>query len=663
MKNMTLGTILIIAAAAAAALPGGDASAATVVVAEGGSQAQLQAAVDALGGPGVILVPPGSWEFDGTVNVSASNVTILGAGETRTLLRRTHEEDSSFIAVRDASWVRVSGLGIEGNGDAASTSSEYGVSLTNVTDFRVDHCAFAHLGFAGVRTGEATTGVVDHCSFVDIYKPAIANLGYGVVIYGIGTVEDVPYGSPLATFAEDSFFSGCRHASASNAGARYVFRYNHVTANVVSHAIDTHGHEYSTAENGTEWCEVYGNLVDSPVDSYPGVGIRGGTGLVWGNTFNDYATAVRLTEQTDQDTGPVYVWDNTLTPSGGTMVAISTASDPLPPADGVPEAVEEPFPGYTPFTYPHPLVTDLAAAAGPDVTVIDTDGSGQAEVFVDGSGSTAASGSIVAWRWYLGETLVSECMMDILDVPPGEHLLLLEVERDDGLEEHDMAVVEVLEAGPLASSTAWAGHWFPPIVSTGIIRFTLTPSQAGMNGYVAVTGRHAVGAHEDNAVIVRADSDGLFDAYNGDAYESAASIPYEAGVAYAVEITVDVAAGRYSATVDGTLLADGYAFRLAETSLGQLAAWHESGGLSVSDIVIEGSVAKPSEGCIEDILPEEPSVEEVVEGEGDAAENPDAPADAVDADQSVDTPGDTAVDPAPEGGGASGGCSCSLTGM
>jgi hypothetical protein len=300
------------------------------------------------------------------------------------------------------------------------------------------------------------------------------------------------------------------------------------------------------------------------------------------------------------------------------------------------------------------------------MTVIDTDGSGQAEVFVDGSGSTASPGSIVAYRWYLGETLVSECMMDILSVPLGLHLLLLEVERDDGLEEHDLAVVEVLEAGPLSSSTAWAGHWFPPIASTGIIRFTLTPSLAGMNGYAAVTGRHAVDAHEDNAVIVRADSDGLFDAYNGDAYESVASIPCEAGVDYAIEITVDVAAGRYGATVDGTLLADDYAFRLSETSLGQLVAWHDTGGLSVSDIVIEGSVTKPSDGCIEDLFPEEPPIEEVVEsveGDGDAAENPDAPADAGDADQSVDTPGDTAADPAPEGGGASGGCSCSLTGI
>jgi hypothetical protein len=332
IMKATMQTLLLVLAAAG--LAAGHAAAATVVVAEGGSQVQLQAAVDALGGPGVILVPPGQWEFTGTVNVSYPNVTVLGAGDTRTRLIRTHEENSSFIVVRDAAWFRLSGFTIEGNGDPASTTSEYGVSLRNVTDFRVDHCSFAHLGFAGVSTNEATTGVVDHCSFLDIYKPAIANLGYGVVIYGIGTVEDVAYGSALATFAEDSFFSGCRHAAASNAGARYVFRYNHVTGNVVSHAIDTHGHEYTSADNGTEWAEIYGNLVDAPVGSFPAVGLRGGTGLVWSNTFNDYSVAVRLSENTDQDTGPVYVWDNTLTPSGGTMVSISTNPSPSPPADG-----------------------------------------------------------------------------------------------------------------------------------------------------------------------------------------------------------------------------------------------------------------------------------------------------------------------------------------
>ena len=135
---------------------------------------------------------------------------------------------------------------------------------------------------------------------------------------------------------------------------------------------------------------------------------------------------------------------------------------------------------------------------------------------------------------------------------------------------------------------------------------------------------------------------------------------YEAAAAYEVEISLDVAAGRYSATVDGTLLADDYAFRLDEASLGRIVAWHSTGSIGVTDIVVEGSVEKPAEGCIEDIVPVEPPVDDVAEQEGDATVIPDAPADVVDVTGDATPPPDAAADDEPEGGGASGGCGCSV---
>lgn len=570
-----------------------------IEVVTNGSQPALQLLMDDIVGetqPVVILIPPGEWLMQGTVTLQQDNVTVLGAGAARSRFYRTHEEDSAIFLVRNAANVRFSGLALEGNADPASSSSEYGISFNNVSDFRVDRCAFAHSGFGGVRTTGACTGVVDHCAFDQIFKPVINNLGYGVVVYGTGAIQNEPYGSARATFVEDSDFSGCRHALASNNGARYVLRYSRIVQNEVSHAVDAHGHEYGSTV-GTEWVDVYQNVIEDPVWTGYAFAIRGGEGLIWENIIRDYSTAIRLVENTDQDTGPVYVWDNTLDPSGMTLMNASPDTTPTPPADGVPEYVESMPAGYTPYPYPHPLVVDLVAVAGPDMIARLRPGSSDAEVYLDGSASSAAAGSIVATRWHLGSAPLSECARDVVRLPAGLHLLLLEVERDDGLLEHDLSVVEVLAPGDQVSSSDWNPLWFVPIVGTGQVTCTVTPAADAMDGYLAITGRHAVGAHADNAIILRTNNLGQFDAINGAAYQAENVIPYQSGTAYQVNVSVDVGSQRYSAAVNGQVLAQDYAFRTPENSLGQLTAWHSSGGLTVSNLAVSGELAQPDPPC------------------------------------------------------------------
>jgi hypothetical protein len=222
-----------------------------------------------------------------------------------------------------------------------------GVLLENAADFRVDNCSFTHTGFAGVRTNGASWGVVDHSTFDDQYKPRVGTDGYGVVVYGIDALEGEPFGSGRATFVEDSSFSLCRHAVASNKGARYVFRYNYVALNEIAHAADSHGHEYGSTV-GTEWIDVNNNLIEDPIYRGYAVRIRGGMGLVWSNAFIGYNQGIELTQDTDQETGPVYIWDNTLLPDTSPMVrARGTMGTPTyslsPPSD------------YVPYPYPHPL--------------------------------------------------------------------------------------------------------------------------------------------------------------------------------------------------------------------------------------------------------------------------------------------------------------------
>ena len=327
------------------------------------TQAAIQAALDGLGGPGTVTLPPGRYQVDGTLRIRNDGVTLQGSGTDRTVLFRVVDGTSTAlvrVAKNDPSipitGVRITGIRFKGatNHDPVqgelSNGREVGALLENAADFRVDHSFFTHTGFAGVRTNGSSTGVVDHCSFDDQFKPLVGTDGYGVVVYGIDALEGEPFGSGRATFIEDSSFSLCRHAVAANKGARYVFRYNYVARNEIAHAVDAHGTEYGSTV-GTEWIDVHNNVIEDPIYRGYAVRIRGGMGVVWSNTFIGYNEGIELTQDTDQPTGPVYISGNTIIPDTSPMVrARGTMGTPVfflfLPDD------------YVPYPYPHPLVTD-----------------------------------------------------------------------------------------------------------------------------------------------------------------------------------------------------------------------------------------------------------------------------------------------------------------
>jgi hypothetical protein len=183
-------------------------------------------------------------------------------------------------------------------------------------------------------------------------------------------LEDEPFGSPRATFIEDSSFRGCRHAASANKGARYVFRNNYVGQNVVAHAVDAHGHEYGSLV-GTEWIDVHDNLIEDPNGpcNPPGdsascyaVHIRGGRGLVYRNQFLHYNQGIELRQDTDETTGPVYIWDDFLLVNDGTTSRCPDAdTSPMlcvTGTMGTPSFALAPPDDYIPFPYPHPLATD-----------------------------------------------------------------------------------------------------------------------------------------------------------------------------------------------------------------------------------------------------------------------------------------------------------------
>jgi hypothetical protein len=355
----------------------------TVTVGER-SEAAIQRALDGLHGPAIVVLPAGRYVLAGTIEIKTDDLLLIGqspgslalgsapdAGAT-ILEHAADEGERAMLSAKGRKRVHVSGIRFAGVGAPASASKGIGVLFEDVEDFRVDHSYFEHLGFAGVRTNGTSSGVIDHSAFFDVFKQAIGTDGYGVAVYGTNRLQEVPLGVSAqrpqeeaysgATFIEDNQFSGCRHSATSNKGGRFVFRHNHVTSGVVAHAVDAHGTEYGSSVGG-EWMDVYDNQIDQPFHEKPyydgwAVRIRGGKGLIHDNKFSGYRFGVELSQLTDEATGPVYVWGNTLS-TGGPMVKLE-AKGPTP------TFAETPVNGYTPHAYPHPRVAASCGKGKPE---------------------------------------------------------------------------------------------------------------------------------------------------------------------------------------------------------------------------------------------------------------------------------------------------------
>lgn len=597
---------LALLAAAAATTVAATASALDVLELPDGKRSTLQAALEQAQSATeqtVIVLPDGAWDYgsSGVEIDRLANVVIMGQGAGRTRLYRSVCHGGAILRVNESENLRITGIKFDGC-DATSTDvSAVGVHLWDAKNFRVDHCAFKQHSWAAVRIhGEHANprGVVDHCSFERIFQGK--HEGYGVGVTNNGQFLHEPFGSAKATFIEDCTFDRTRHAATANGAGRYVFRYNSVTNNQNSHAVDAHGAEGASA-TGTEWVEIYRNVIKQPVYNLAAIRIRGGKGLVWDNEVRGYQVGVSLWEETSASTGPVRLWSNDF----GSAQAVGDLRGSPSWSTGKPS-------GYTPYTYPHPLVTDLEAKAGWDQKVI-VGATGVAQAYVDASSSKVQDGSIVAYRWYDQGALVSSCARDILDLAQGPHTLVLETERSDGLREYDTAIVQATANEPISSNESWRNRWFVPIAGQGTIELDVTPTATGMNGYVGFTGRRRIDAHDDLAVRVRFNASGKIDARNGSAsWSSASPASYAANVQRHLTITVDVPAGRFSVAVDGVPLAQSYAFETNVKTIGQIALWHASGSLRVENVVVTGSLAAADAACVEQMTQDDEPT-----GEGD----------------------------------------------
>jgi hypothetical protein len=118
------------------------------------------------------------------------------------------------------------------------------------------------------------------------------------------------------------------------------------------------------------------------------------------------------------------------------------------------------------------------AAAGPDETVVDSDGDSRVTITLDGSASSDPDGSIVSHSWWLGVTPLGAGAGLQVALGLGVHAITLEVTDDAGARASDMIVVTVTAAPlPAQGSVAITGS---SVVGRGdSVSWTLTLTNTG----------------------------------------------------------------------------------------------------------------------------------------------------------------------------------------
>jgi hypothetical protein len=90
------------------------------------------------------------------------------------------------------------------------------------------------------------------------------------------------------------------------------------------------------------------------------------------------------------------------------------------------------------------------ANAGSDQTIIDSDGDNVELVSLDASGSSDADGSVVAYEWREGSTVLTVIAAPQIWLPVGTHTLTLQVTDDHGATGTDDVIVTIIAAANAA---------------------------------------------------------------------------------------------------------------------------------------------------------------------------------------------------------------------
>jgi len=381
------------------------------------SQVAVQAAVEMAQEGDIVTVPAGACVWQDPVTF-ATSLTVQGAGIDLTIIT---DDTAAATWAQAPLWITCAGKHIRITGftfrDYDKQDSFGIINLRgNDNTFRFDHLKFDDINVRSIMIAGNSYGVIDHCEFLQPGGQGVwIGDSRGDPHGSTSWSEPMSYGTADAVFIEDSTFvwgGSSDGAVDCTDGARYVFRHNTVAG------IMAGNHGMDSRPRSCMQMEIYDNTFAAPTHSvFLAIQSRGGSAVVFDNTITGaynlgigitnyrsccYAGAActpspapphgdcdgtnpldgntepietfkgwpckdQIGRGTLQSSQPLYEWNNT---KDGADVDVTVYNnwtgcdgvDPLPEVADHVQADRDyfndtPRPGYTPYTYPHPLTT------------------------------------------------------------------------------------------------------------------------------------------------------------------------------------------------------------------------------------------------------------------------------------------------------------------
>jgi hypothetical protein len=310
----------------------------------------------------VISLPSGIANWSSSILINKKNLTLKGNGIGSTVI--TCGTKTISLSGESANDLRITGIEFRSGSQLIYVSGS-GTPRQGIKNLRVDHCKFTDT-YIAIETNGAVTGVFDHCVFENTY---------GARLYGSNdAVARPPFklGTSDALFFEDNTINVTSagnppHFIASNSFSKYVIRHNNFNyQKSLWDIVDAHGACEVRGRGSATW-EIYDNTFSIVASMNRIIHLRGGQGVVFNNVFKGYTPTKPITI-TDYATcnGPctqsctsypcpdlinhAYFWNNKVG---------STAIEPVNSCTKMLEQDRDYFfsemPGYSEYTYPHPL--------------------------------------------------------------------------------------------------------------------------------------------------------------------------------------------------------------------------------------------------------------------------------------------------------------------
>ena len=376
---------------------------AATITARSCSNSDIQLAINSASSGDTVSVPAGNCTWTDSVSIpSTKGITIQGGGIGITNIVLGPTTAGFMLTVGDKSLYRITGFTIKstgpGGGFGAGSCSGAPININGVdsslpntfrSNFRIDNIRIysdpqqtEHKG--AICVSHMVYGVMDHVSIEGIGRGWFFQQGYNADITYFGDhswTTPLDPGGPLNVYVEDSSYS-CSMPNSNfcqvydgREGGRAVFRHNTVTNGWIE------PHAPQGYNRGILYNEIYENTFTSQEGgAWQATRLRGGTGVVYNNTVIDpdggtqfyvesrracdgdpnfyclmYPCIDGLGRGPYQVLTPVYGWGNTLNGSPTNLITYASCEKGHTIVQENRDFYNTKKPGYTAYTYPHPL--------------------------------------------------------------------------------------------------------------------------------------------------------------------------------------------------------------------------------------------------------------------------------------------------------------------